>query len=191
MPSGWSSRRLKKLAKRIPDERFVRGILRTLQNRHTVSDYPVAIVGSSMIERALRIAILSRFIPLQADEENKLFEFDQKGPIADLAMRIRIARALGLFGTNTFQDLEKIRHIRNLFAHSPDIITFAEKDITEACAFFHALQTASPDTTWTGTPKGNYIGACLAISSRLRARILETAGLGALAAFPRFIPELS
>jgi hypothetical protein len=144
-----------------------------------------------MIERALRIAILSRFIPLQTDEENRLFEFDQKGPIADLAMRIRIARALGLFGANTLQDLEKIRHIRNLFAHSPDIITFAEKDITEACAFFHALQTASPDTTWTGTPKGNYIGACLAISSRLRARILETAGLGALAAFPRFIPELS
>jgi hypothetical protein len=52
-----ASKRLKKLAKSIPDERRARGLLQILEGRHVGADYPIAILGGAMIERALEAAI--------------------------------------------------------------------------------------------------------------------------------------
>jgi hypothetical protein len=112
---------LKALAKEVPDERRIRGLLRRMENRNLGSDYAVAIIGASLIERALEAAILSRFVPLDKDDRSRLFGYEQKGPLADMAARIRMGAALGLYGAETFRDLEKIRHIRNVFAHSPSL----------------------------------------------------------------------
>ena len=132
-------KRLRALAKTIPDEPVIRGLLRVIENRHTGSDYAVAIIGASMIERALEVAILSRFVSLTKDQRNLLFAYEQRGPLADFAARGRFGAALGLFGADTFEDLEKIRMIRNLFAHATTLHKFSDEPIAEACADFKVL----------------------------------------------------
>jgi hypothetical protein len=104
---------LKALAKEIPDDSRIRGQLRLIEDRHLGADYAIAIIGASLIERALETAIVARFVPLDTKAGKALrkwlFSFQQKGPLADLGARSRFGLALGLYGERTFQDLEKIR----------------------------------------------------------------------------------
>jgi hypothetical protein len=168
-------KRLKALARTIPEEPIIRGLLRIIENRHTGSDYAVAIIGASIIERALKDAILSRFVSLNEDDQNRLFNYENKGPLADFGARTITARALGLFGADTFEDLEKIRTIRNLFAHATILHKFSDEAIAAACADFKVLTFVFREDPvgWqirTYSPKDNYITACLTIAGRLKGR---------------------
>jgi Mannitol repressor len=173
-----SLRRLKALAKEIPDEAQIRGLLRVIESRHLGSDYAVAVIGASLVERALEVAILARFIPFGEDHRNRLFSFEQKGPLADLAARTRLGLALGLYGDPTFQDLEKIRTIRNSFAHSPSLLSFADEAVAQACSQFNVLDFVFRDATdppgFKEPPRSSYVSVCLQIAGRLRARIEST-----------------
>jgi hypothetical protein len=158
--------RLKALAKEIPDEPKIRGLLRVIENRHLGSDYAVAIIGASLIERALQAAILSRLVPLGEDDRNRVFNFEQKGPLADMAARNRMGAALGLYGPDTFKDLEKIRAVRNLFAHAPTLLGFDNKEIAQACLNFNLLEFVfkhEGKTHHKEPPKTAYVPACLQI----------------------------
>jgi len=168
-----SNKRLKALAKTIPDEHAIRGLLRLLENRTTGSDYAVAIIGASLIERALEAAILSRFAAIDTEERARLFGFEQKGPLADMGLRNRIGLALGLYGRPTFDDLEKIRLIRNLFAHATTIRKFSDQAIAEACLEFNVLDFVfgHEKGTHREPPKSAYVSACLHIAGRLRGRL--------------------
>jgi hypothetical protein len=53
-----------------------------------------------------------------------------------MAARNRMGAALGLYGPDTFKDLEKIRAVRNLFAHAPTLLGFDNKEIAQACSNF-------------------------------------------------------
>ena len=72
-----------------------RGLLRLIENQSLESDYAIAIVGASLIERALEVAILSRFVPMSKTDRGRLFEFEQ--PLGSFSARIRIGAALGLY----------------------------------------------------------------------------------------------
>jgi len=175
-------KRLKKLAKEIPSERIIQGLLRILETRHVGSDYPVALIGTSLLERALEAAILSRFVPMNQDDRNRLFNFENRGPIADFASKIRFGAALGLFGPQTTSDLNHINQIRNLFAHSPTIYAFDEEAIADACGQLNITKKLD-DPEQGKTPKGAYITACLLISSRLRSRLERAELASALAKY--------
>jgi hypothetical protein len=172
-----TSTRLKNLAKRIPDERLIHGMLRVLAGRHVSADYPIAIAGAAVIERALEAAILSRCIPLDEEERKLLFNFEQGGPLADFGTRIRFAHALGLFGPKTHQDLKHINVIRNLFAHSTSLLGFSEDEIKDACAGFNMKDPLPSGLKPEGLagPQGQYITACLQIAARLKLRLEEEA----------------
>ncbi|MBV8754012.1 MAG: hypothetical protein JO328_14215 [Hyphomicrobiales bacterium] len=169
---------LKALAKLSPDEGYVRGLLRIIEDRHLGSDYAVAIIGSSLIERALEAAILARFVPLTdkrskwADIRAWMFSFERKGPLADLGARNRFGLALGLYGESTFLDLEKIRTIRNLFAHSPSLRHFSHSAIAKACERFNVIDHVfRHEPHVRETPKAAYVTACITISGRLKGRL--------------------
>jgi hypothetical protein len=178
------SETLKALSKEIPDDSHVRGLLRVIENRNLGSDYAIAIIGASLIERALEAAILSRFMPLEIKDRNWMFSFRQKGPLADLGARSRFGLALGLFGQPTFEDLEKIRTVRNLFAHSPSLRKFSEKPIARACNRFNVTEFVfrhEPALDHREPPKAAYITACLQIARRLKGRL----EIGEAPRFPR------
>jgi hypothetical protein len=185
-----TSKRIRRLANSIPNESRLRGFFRVLENRHVASDYPIAIMGGAMIERALEAGILSRCVALDKDGRNRLFSFDFKGPLADLSARIKMGAALGLYGNQTQADLDCIRQIRNAFAHSPSLLSFNAEDIALACSKLHIFRqlTTAESEYANDTPKGRYTSACLAITGRLRSRLqtLTVAKVRAkYASFPR------
>jgi hypothetical protein len=163
---------LKTLAKEIPDQSRIQGLLRLIEDKQVGSDYAVAIISASLVERALETAIVSRFVPLSKEDRDGLFEFGY--PLGDFAARIRFGAALGLYGADTFDDLQTIRGVRNQFAHSPTMREFSEPAIADVCSRFKVLDYVfgrEPDRNPSDSPKANYIDACLQITWRLKGRL--------------------
>jgi hypothetical protein len=182
-----ASESLKSLASEIPDDSRIRGLLRVIENRHLGSDYAIAIIGASLIERALEAAILGRFVPLEVKHRNWMFSFRQRGPLADLGARSRFALALGLYGQPTYEDLEKIRTVRNLFAHSPSLRRFGDRPIAAACAHFNVTEFVfrhESTTPHQEPPQTAYVTVCLQIAGRLKGRLESAAGENGGPSFP-------
>jgi hypothetical protein len=166
--------RLKKLAQEIPPMGEVRKLLLALEMENTpLSDYAIALIGASLVERTLQASIEARFIRLTEDEQRRLFSYEHRGPLADFSARIKIGYAMGAFGPNTRDDLEHIRHIRNLFAHAPSVMRFSIPEIAEACEFaiikkLRIAEGGSPEDA-----RSAYSAACMAIARRLHIAITD------------------
>jgi hypothetical protein len=61
--------------------------------------------------------------------------FGMDGPMATFNLKIRMAKALKIFGSETETNLTLIRTIRNAFAHSTTPLTFKTSAIVELCKF--------------------------------------------------------
>jgi hypothetical protein len=172
-----ASKRLKKLAGEIPADNIIHTQLGKLEHLDGGGDYALALIGATFVERALEVAILSRLTPMDNDDRARLFDFDRHGPLCDLASRIRMARAMGIYGPHTFDDLTRIREIRNAFAHALWHITFATAEIAEMCDFYASRRVTSGKATIAGgiVPGANqrtrYMHAVRFIASALKATI--------------------
>ena len=67
------------------------------------------------IEYDLERCLIRKFRPLNARMKNRLF--GAYGPISSFAAKIDMAYALGITADEVNLELNKIRKIRNLFAH--------------------------------------------------------------------------
>ena len=103
-------------------------------------DRAVALVATSAVELALEAAILARFVPLDDNERRDLFSVDSDSPLSSFAAKIRIGRAMGIYGPRFKSDLIVIKTIRNAFAHAPRHIDFDTQEIRDACAIMHAAE---------------------------------------------------
>jgi hypothetical protein len=86
------------------------------------SDRTTCIVVTAMIERDLEDSIISRLNI--RDEEPKKLLFDRDGALSTFYGNIRFGRALGFYDQSVQRQLDTIRRIRNVFAHSAIAITF-------------------------------------------------------------------
>jgi Mannitol repressor len=171
-------KRLKKLANAIPSVKQTHAVMLALEpQQNTFGDYAIAIIGSGLVEKALEAVILTRFINLEPDERNGIFNYEGNGPLSDLSAKIKIAYALGLFGPKTRDDLEYIRTIRNSFAHSLNLLRFETEEVAEVCALLNTpstikfadrllLAVANMDA-----PRGRYIVTTLALAGRLQGTL--------------------
>jgi hypothetical protein len=106
-----------------------------LQDLKRGSDRTVCIILSSMIERDLESLILHRIMlgmPLSKTRRDDLF--DKDGPLSTFSGNIKLARALGVIGSITDKELNAIRKIRNMFAHSALPINFSSREIQKEFA---------------------------------------------------------
>ena len=87
--------------------------LRELQGQ---SDRGCAIVGAAIVHNSLKALLISR-LPVQDETVLKMFESDSNGPLWSLGVQIKLAHALGLVGREVLGDLNRIRDMRNKFAH--------------------------------------------------------------------------
>lgn len=92
-----------------------------------------ALVGCSVIEQALRTLLLSKMPNLTENESDALF-YDKHATLASLSSRIEVAYALGAIDSAERDDLNRIRRIRNAFAHSPAPLTFEHELVANECA---------------------------------------------------------
>jgi hypothetical protein len=117
MPAAPSAaKRLKKLAAEIPDDAAIRAILQSIEHpligRQATgwTDHVIVLIGASVVEKALEVAIVARLRPLTQDERERIFNYDHRGPLSDLSSRIKMAYALDAFGPKTRDDLAHLIH---------------------------------------------------------------------------------
>jgi DNA-binding MltR family transcriptional regulator len=165
---------VKKLAKDVPDPARIGRILARLDSEDShLADYAIAMIGAELLSGALQAAIVGRFRKFDTDDEIKEL-FENRGPLADLSSRIKLAYALDLFGPETRDDLDSIRRIRNLFAHRPEQHSFREPPIAADCKRLHIVSTLTiAHGVDRRDPRSMYSGAATTIASRLRDGLLR------------------
>ena len=98
------------------------------------TDRGAAIVAFSYLEDTLTKAIQSHLLNRKYKGEiirNTLFR--GAGPLATFSARRRLAYLLGFFGPKTYNDLERLAHIRNEFAHIHSRRSFKSQRIRGLC----------------------------------------------------------
>ena len=115
------------------------------------SDRAVAILIAIQLEEALRRTLVEWLRPLKKPEYKDLFGPGQ--PLSSFSNRIRMCYAMGILGTQTRDELNVIREVRNAFAHSGKEITFDTPEVKNACAFLKSaswLRGVPPRTSRRG-----------------------------------------
>lgn len=93
------------------------------------SDRAAAVLGGSFVDVMLE-DVLKAFM-VRDRKVADLFSGDR--PLATFSAKISIAYALGMLPSNMHGDLDKIRKIRNHFAHHPDATSFAGPPARDIC----------------------------------------------------------
>jgi Mannitol repressor len=172
------SKRLRALADEIPDDRALRANLLALDDLNgAFSDHAIALMGASIAEKALEVAILSQFVDLSTDERQRLFDYDKRGPLSDLSAKIKIGYAIGIYGKSTREDLDKVRQIRNAFAHTLQLVTFDTPTIADLCASLHMPETSTVLSAYTSrdNAKRRYIETVLVVAERVKSSTINPA----------------
>ena len=94
------------------------------------SDRAVAVLTAAFLDHQLE-SLLRRFFR-QVRETDSLFEPMQ--PLASFSARIKLAYVLGLIDRQSQRELNRVRKIRNLFAHDRRPLSFADSKIANACS---------------------------------------------------------
>ena len=91
------------------------------------SDRAASILAAAHFEGRLRRAILTKFVPVNKDFEQRVFT--NYGPLSTFSGKIDIGFALGLYDNRIRKGLHTIRRIRNQFAHAAKPISFSHEEI--------------------------------------------------------------
>lgn len=171
------SSRLKRLAKGVPSPLEVHNMFGELDRAkgHT-GDRATAILGASFLDHALETVLLGRYVPLDPDEQSLLFDGNRGGPLSTFSSKIRVAYAMGIYGPVTRDDLNRIRDIRNAFAHGMIRMDFETKEVVDLCSEFELIRNKPLiEVPSTGTPKDEYISTVFFLWTNIRPKIWEMA----------------
>jgi hypothetical protein len=95
------------------------------------SDRGCALIAGSVAENALETIIRTRMTPLNKEREDQIFGID--GILGSFSSKIKIAFAFGFIDVDLRDQLDRMREIRNVFAHSKIAIDFKTPEIHRAC----------------------------------------------------------
>ncbi len=149
MPSRGGSRgnnpktAVRSLMHKVPDENELWKLLLGLGDLslgEQANSRTAAIFGGAYLEHALMHAITAH---LHTDPDMPGFDFlfnADEAPLRDFSARIKMAKALGIMGIKDYRDLESIRAIRNLFAHSKALIDFSTPEVIKLCDRLSVVQ---------------------------------------------------
>lgn len=82
------------------------------------SDRGAIILAATSIEDALQYSLSARMKALESDEDARKDVFDGDGIIATYSSKILLAYALGIIDKRAKKDIDLVREIRNVCAHS-------------------------------------------------------------------------
>ncbi len=162
--------RLKRFAAAIPSEEEMRKIIQDLEKENSaLADYAIALICQTFVERALEVAISAQLNPLDEQANQRLFDYSANGPISDFAAKIKLGYSMGIFGQLTKNDLNRIREIRNAFAHSLQSTSFATPEIAEICEMFQVPELVRIRIAgFPPTARKKYITQTTMIAGRLK-----------------------
>ncbi len=95
------------------------------------------LTNTGLLEYALAEAIASRLSISKQPIKSKIFEGDheREGIIGTLYTRNVLAHALDLYGEHTYNDVNTVRIVRNLCAHSKSGVDFNSEELKAICVF--------------------------------------------------------
>jgi hypothetical protein len=97
-----------------------------------------AIVAAALVENNLALAIMARLRGLTDIDQKRIFE--NRGILSDFSLKIEAGYLLNIYGHLVREDLDKIRQIRNQFAHHLEIRDFDHPEVAGKCDSLNALR---------------------------------------------------
>ena len=96
------------------------------------SDRGCVLILSTDIENSLK-ELLTYFIVASSSSTKKQQKdlFDYTGPLGTFSSKIKLSNAVGLISLDIYSDLEKLREVRNIAAHSDSAFTLSSDKITK------------------------------------------------------------
>jgi hypothetical protein len=134
-----------------------------LNEVRVIDDRASAVILSALVEHHLEMAIRHRLIRTDETTVEKLVA--SGGALSGFLAKIWLGYAMGIFSDPELAILDKIRTIRNAFAHAPAKITFWTDQVNSTCMLlppstlrdddpFARLLSGIPDS------KERFISAC-------------------------------
>ncbi|WP_459950065.1 MltR family transcriptional regulator [Denitratisoma sp. agr-D3] len=117
---------------------------------HSESDRGCILVGASVMDDLL-LALIRKFLSRDSHVKKHAVEplFVGMGPLSTFSARIRIAYCLGLIEKWEFEDLQRIRKIRNMAAHEYSSKSFEDPEIIKESSL---LKAADQAVLWMKAP---------------------------------------
>jgi len=112
------------------DEKDFNQFLSEFQNE---SDRAAAVLAVSYLDIVLENLLRKNFVE-NFTGTNELFQ--GMGPLNSFSSKIMVTGAFGLISKDDASDLNKIRHIRNKFAHRTHGLSFSDQSIKDRCDSF-------------------------------------------------------
>jgi len=141
------------------------------------SDRGAALIAGSLVDAATRLALQCKMIEMTDEEAASLFE-QPNAPLGTFSARIKTGRALGIYGPLLEKKLNKIRNIRNQFAHALVPIDFGNELVAKECESFPlAMMPKWPlPNDWSDT-RIRYVTACFAATDYLVGWSMNNGGV--------------
>ena len=105
----------------------IKNLFEVIRNQTRMTHSGLVLASTAILDSRLERALKKAMRPLPKKLYERLFE--SFGPLSNFASKIVMARALGVITTDIYEELEKIRHIRNDFAHSSKMLNFESEEI--------------------------------------------------------------
>jgi DNA-binding MltR family transcriptional regulator len=134
----------------------------------SLTDAAIVMSAAGIIEQDLERCIKTKFRSLNKNFEARLFE--GYGPLASFAAKIDVTHALSITSDELHAELNKLRKLRNAFAHTAALPTFTTEPMS---SLFAALKKP---TNATGSYQQVFLECVLAIDDDLE-RYLAAAGV--------------
>ncbi len=142
------------------------------------SDRSAAIMAAGLVEQALYVAATSRMADPGPAIRNTWFE-DANAPFATFAAKIKLGRALGIYGPKMDKTLCRIKDVRNVFAHRSTPIDFTHPSVEAA-----VMKMNSQPMTGSTPVRTRYCAICLATTKLLIKDAFEQGGKEIALSFP-------
>ncbi len=120
------------------------------------SDRAAALVAAAEVESYLVHLLMFEFTRL-SEEERELLFFGRNGTLSEFADRISVAYGLGVIHPDERDDLDRIRRIRNAFAHSAIPLTFENELIATECSRLFYRDVYGDNSASFAQPKLRYL----------------------------------
>ena len=139
------------------------------------SDRAAALVAAADVDYWLIMLLRSKLSYKLTDIERNDLLYGKRAPLSDFSARISIAYGFGLIHSDERDDLNRIRHIRNAFAHAVISLTFEHELIAKECAHLAHRDVYGDTSDSFGKPKLRYILTALELRKVFAERIIAGA----------------
>lgn len=133
---------------------------------YSEGDRVVAIIGASFVESALKRAIV-RYLNkgISRNKVEELFVFN--GPLDRFSSKIKIGHALGIYNSRVQADLDCVREIRNVYAHTSLHVKFDTREVADACKGLHLFSILNDEDKLDLSPRHIYTNSVIHLETFL------------------------